>query len=156
LFRVHECPCWLQVPSFRLPGAPLSTQGPRVPLVTPPANLVVPNLIVGSGIAGLSLALKLARRQPVLVIAKAGLTDSNTFWAQRGIASVLDAEDSFARHVQDTLVAGAGLCHQDVVEQVVTAGPRMIQELIELGVPFSGLEQGVAHLTREGGHSHRR
>jgi L-aspartate oxidase len=116
----------------------------------------VPNLIIGSGIAGLSLALKLARRQQVLVIAKAKLTDSNTFWAQGGIASVLDAADSFDRHVDDTLVAGAGLCHRPIVEQVVTAGPRMIKELIDLGVPFSGLDEGGLHLTREGGHSHRR
>lgn len=117
---------------------------------------LVPNLIIGSGIAGLSLALKLARRQKVLVIAKSKLTESNTFWAQGGIASVLDAEDSFERHVQDTLVAGAGLCHRQIVEEVVAAGPRMIKELIDMGVPFSGLDGGVLHLTREGGHSHRR
>lgn len=116
----------------------------------------VPNLIIGTGIAGLSLALKLARRQRVLIIAKAKLTDSNTFWAQGGIASVLDAADSFERHVEDTLVAGAGLCHRPVVEKVVEAGPRLIKELIDLGVPFSGLAAGGLHLTREGGHSHRR
>jgi L-aspartate oxidase len=118
----------------------------------------VENLIIGSGIAGLSLALKLASKQKVMVIAKGGLTDSNTWYAQGGIASVLDEEDSFERHIEDTLVAGAGLCRRDIVELVVTSGPRLIAELIDLGVPFSEEEpaSGHFHLSREGGHSHRR
>ena len=115
------------------------------------------NLVIGSGIAGLSLALKLAKEQQVTVIAKGSLTESNTWYAQGGIATVLDESDSFARHISDTLVAGAGLCHQDIVEMVVTAGPRLIQELVDFGVPFSEEEVGGSlHLTREGGHSHRR
>jgi L-aspartate oxidase len=116
------------------------------------------NLIIGSGIAGLTLALKLARQQRVTVIAKGGLTESNTWWAQGGIASVLDEADSFERHIEDTLVAGAGLCRRDVVELVVTSGPRLIHELIRWGVPFSSDDtaRGQYHLTQEGGHSHRR
>ncbi len=117
--------------------------------------LHVQNLIIGSGIAGLSLALKLAQRQKVLVIAKAALTESNTWFAQGGIASVLDASDSFAKHIEDTLAAGAGLCHPGIVERVVTGGPAAIKGLVDLGVPFSNHE-GALHLTREGGHSHRR
>lgn len=115
------------------------------------------HLIIGSGIAGLSLALKLARRDRVILIAKAGLTDSNTWYAQGGIASVLDEHDSFESHIQDTIVAGAGLCHRNTVEEVVRAGPRLVRELIDLGVQFSLQEEdGALHLHREGGHSHRR
>jgi len=122
----------------------------------------VHNLIIGSGIAGLTLAIKLAKlcpAQKVLVIAKGGVTASNTWYAQGGIASVLDEADSFGRHIDDTVLAGAGLCHQAAVEMVVRSGPRLVRELIELGVPFSqgGPEgDGEFHLTREGGHSHRR
>ena len=119
---------------------------------------IIENLIIGSGIAGLSLALKLAKKQKVMVIAKGGLTDSNTWWAQGGIAGVLDEGDSFDRHIEDTMVAGAGLCRRDVVAMVVTAGPRLIRELVGLGVPFSAEDSasGHFHLTQEGGHSHRR
>lgn len=119
------------------------------------ALVTTDNLIVGSGIAGLMLALKLAEKQQVLLIAKAGLTDSNTWYAQGGIASVLDEHDSFDEHIADTLTAGAGLCHEDIVELVVKSGPDLIRELITLGVRFSQ-EDGAVHLTREGGHSHRR
>ena len=122
-------------------------------------ELHVEHLIIGSGIAGLTLALKLAQTQKVIVIAKGGLTESNTWYAQGGIASVLDAHDSFDQHIDDTLIAGAGLCRRDIVELVVTSGPRLIRELIERGVQFSqedGGEDGAYHLTMEGGHSHRR
>jgi L-aspartate oxidase len=117
----------------------------------------IESLVIGSGIAGLTLALKLARQQRVLVLAKAGLTDSNTWFAQGGIATVLAASDSFEKHVEDTLVAGAGLCRRDVVEMVVRSGPRLVNELVELGVPFSPAKTGDGlHLTKEGGHSERR
>lgn len=120
------------------------------------SSLSTSNLIIGSGIAGLALALRLAEREPVLVIAKAGLTESNTWWAQGGIATVLDATDSFERHIDDTLVAGAGLCHRSVVEQVVRGGPEAIAQLRRWGVAFSEQGSGAPHLTKEGGHSHRR
>jgi L-aspartate oxidase len=114
------------------------------------------NLIIGSGIAGLSLALKLAKKQKVLLIAKASLTESNSWYAQGGIATVLDKRDSFEQHVTDTMSAGAGLCHQDVVETVVHKGPDVVRELIDIGVTFSRTDDAELHLTREGGHSQRR
>lgn len=116
-------------------------------------------LIVGSGIAGLSLALKAAARGTVTIVTKDHLPESNTAYAQGGIASVWSPEDSFANHIQDTLVAGAGVCHPDVVEAVVKDGPARIAELIALGTNFSrrpGGEEAEYDLGLEGGHSHRR
>jgi L-aspartate oxidase len=112
-------------------------------------------LIVGSGAAGLSAALNLAETHKVAVIAKGALSDSATGRAQGGIAAVLEEGDSFEAHVNDTMIAGAGLNDVNVVEHVVSAAPRAIQHLIELGVPFA-TEGDALHLTREGGHSHRR
>ena len=112
-------------------------------------------LIVGSGAAGLTAALNLAETHKVAVIAKGGLGEGATSWAQGGIAAVLEEGDSFDSHVNDTLIAGAGLNDVKVVEHVVESAPRAIQHLIELGVPFAS-ENGALHLTREGGHSHRR
>lgn len=114
------------------------------------------NLIIGSGIAGLSLALKLAKKQKVLLIAKASLIESNSWYAQGGIATVLDKRDSFEQHVVDTMTAGAGLCHQEIVESVVRKGPEVVGELIDIGVKFSRTDDAELHLTREGGHSQRR
>jgi len=112
-------------------------------------------LIVGSGAAGLTAALNLAETHKVAVIAKGALGEGATSWAQGGIAAVLEEGDSFEAHVNDTMIAGAGLNDLKVVEHVVEAAPRAIQHLVELGVPFA--EEGDAlHLTREGGHSHRR
>jgi L-aspartate oxidase len=112
-------------------------------------------LIVGSGAAGLTAALNLAESRKVAVIAKGALGEGATSWAQGGIAAVLEKGDSFEAHVEDTLIAGAGLNDVRVVEHVVEHAPAAITRLIELGVPFAS-ENGALHLTREGGHSHRR
>lgn len=112
-------------------------------------------LIIGSGAAGLTAALNLATERRVAVIAKGSLGEGATGWAQGGIAAVLEEGDSFEAHVEDTMVAGAGLNDRHVVEYVVGAAPAAIQRLRELGVPFAE-EGGALHLTREGGHSHRR
>ena len=112
-------------------------------------------LIVGSGAAGLTAALNLAEARKVGVIAKGALGEGASGLAQGGIAAVLEKGDSFEAHVKDTMVAGAGLNDRAVVEHVVSGAPRAIARLIELGVPFAE-EGGALHLTREGGHSHRR
>ncbi|MFM5918536.1 MAG: L-aspartate oxidase [Novosphingobium sp.] len=116
-------------------------------------------IIVGSGAAGLTAALALAEKCKVLVLAKGELTGGSTAWAQGGIAAVLDAGDTFENHIRDTMVAGAGLNRLETVEFVIEQAPHAIQRLIDLGVPFNheGPDaKGALHLTREGGHSHRR
>ena len=116
-------------------------------------------IVVGSGAAGLTAALALADQRKVLVLAKGGLTGGSTAWAQGGIAAVLDAGDTFEDHIRDTMVAGAGLNRQETVEFVIERAPLAIDRLVALGVPFNGADEsgGAAlHLTREGGHSHRR
>jgi len=112
-------------------------------------------IIVGSGGAGLSAALRLAQTHKVLVLAKGELAGGSTAWAQGGIAAVLDAGDTFENHINDTMVAGAGLNRKETVEFVVENAPAAIERLISMGVPFNE-EQDNLHLTREGGHSHRR
>src|SRR5215210_3606241 len=112
-------------------------------------------LIVGSGAAGLTAALNLAETNSVAVIAKGALGEGATGRAQGGIAAVLEAGDSFEAHVNDTMIAGAGLNDLKVVEHVVERAPAAISRLVELGVPFA-IEGNALHLTREGGHSHRR
>jgi L-aspartate oxidase len=112
-------------------------------------------LVVGSGAAGLTAALNLAEHRKVAVIAKGALGEGATGWAQGGIAAVLEEGDSFEAHINDTMIAGAGLNDRKVVEHVVEGAPAAIRRLIELGVPFAS-EGGALHLTREGGHSHRR
>jgi len=107
-------------------------------------------LIVGSGLAGLSAALRLAPTHRVAVITKRAITDGSSQCAQGGIAAVLGERDSFEAHVQDTFVAGAGLCAPDATRLVVEQAPECIAWLRELGVPFS-MEEGQLHLTREGG-----
>lgn len=112
-------------------------------------------LILGSGIGGLMLALQAARHGDVLVLTKKRADDSNTNWAQGGIAAVFDPGDSFARHAADTLQCGAGLCDPAVVRAVVEAAPQRVRELAELGVGFNRGARGFS-LGREGGHSRRR
>jgi L-aspartate oxidase len=114
--------------------------------------------IVGSGLAGLSVALHLAQTRTVAIISKRALLDGASNWAQGGIAAVLDSGDSVEEHVQDTLVAGAGLCDEAATRYIVEHGREAIEWLIEQGVPFTRdptAELGF-HLTREGGHSQRR
>ncbi|WJY19331.1 L-aspartate oxidase [Alteriqipengyuania flavescens] len=119
-------------------------------------------LVIGSGAAGLTAALELAEQRKVLVLAKGSLTGGSTAWAQGGIAAVLDEGDTFENHIRDTMVAGAGLNDRDTVEFVIENAPKAIDRLCELGVPFNREKlpdesgDGDLHLTREGGHSHRR
>ncbi|OJW62956.1 MAG: L-aspartate oxidase [Sphingomonadales bacterium 63-6] len=112
-------------------------------------------LIIGSGAAGLTAALTLANSRKVLVLAKGALNSGSTAWAQGGIAAVLDAGDTFEEHIRDTMIAGAGLNRRETVEFVIESAPHAIDRLVELGVPFNS-EGANLHLTREGGHSHRR
>jgi L-aspartate oxidase len=112
-------------------------------------------IIVGSGAAGLTAAISLAEKHKVLVLAKGALNGGSTAWAQGGIAAVLDDGDTFEEHINDTMIAGAGLNRRETVEFVVENAPQAIQRLIEMGVPFN-TEEGALHLTREGGHSQRR
>ncbi|HKX13133.1 MAG TPA: L-aspartate oxidase [bacterium] len=113
-------------------------------------------IILGSGIAGLSCALQLAGHGSVAVLTKKESAESNTNYAQGGIASVVSPEDNLDAHVRDTLDAGAGLCHEAIVAKVVAEGPHVVQELIEFGVEFSRGKGGDFDLGREGGHSQRR
>ncbi|MGH8004920.1 MAG: L-aspartate oxidase, partial [Limisphaerales bacterium] len=112
-------------------------------------------LVLGSGVAGLSFALKVAPLGKVAVVTKKKRSESNTNYAQGGIAAVFDSADSFEKHVQDTLAAGAGLCREKIVRQIVEAGPRLIKELADWGAQFSH-EGGRLALGREGGHSQKR
>ena len=113
-------------------------------------------LVIGSGIAGLTFALKVAKVGSVAIITKKDRAESNTNYAQGGIAAVTGSDDSFDLHVRDTLRAGAGLCKEDVVRTIVGEGPALVRELIELGVRFSESAPGQYDLGREGGHTRRR
>jgi len=114
-------------------------------------------IVIGSGIAGLSFAIKTAKNGlRVAVVTKKASAESNTNHAQGGIACVFDKTDDFENHVRDTLIAGDGLCDEAVTRAIVEAAPERIRELIEIGVDFSKGADGGYDLTREGGHSHRR
>ncbi|MDX1459148.1 MAG: L-aspartate oxidase [Marinobacter sp.] len=113
-------------------------------------------LIVGSGAAGLTVALNLPEHLRIAVISKADISSGATLWAQGGIAAVLDSEDSVEHHINDTLNAGGGLCHEDAVRFTVEHGKESIDWLIDSGVKFTRDENAELHLTREGGHSYRR
>lgn len=117
-------------------------------------------LIIGSGAAGLSLALRVAEQHSVIVLSKGPMSEGSTFYAQGGIAAVFDETDSIESHVEDTLIAGAGICEREAVTFVASNAKSCVQWLIDQGVLFdtqvqSNGEAGY-HLTREGGHSHRR
>jgi L-aspartate oxidase len=112
-------------------------------------------LVIGSGLAGLFFALRTADHGRVVLVTKKGKAESNTNYAQGGIAAVFGKDDSFEMHVRDTIQAGAGLCHEEAVRAVVEEGPRLVEELIALGVSFSREGEELS-LGREGGHSRRR
>jgi L-aspartate oxidase len=114
-------------------------------------------LVIGSGIAGLSFALKAASKGNVLILTKVNADETNTKYAQGGIATVFDPNtDSFEKHINDTLIAGDGLCDRKIVEIVVKEGPDRIKELIDYGTNFDKEKTGEYNLTREGGHSENR
>ncbi len=113
-------------------------------------------IIVGSGIAGLYCALHLNTEMQVAVITKANISESNSYLAQGGIAAVISKEDQFIGHIQDTLVAGAGLCDENAVKVLVEEGPENIRELIEMQIPFDVNSEGDLLITKEGGHHMRR
>jgi len=115
-------------------------------------------LILGSGLAGMTLALELAKHRRVALVTKRSLTDGSSQWAQGGIAAVMDSNDSIDAHLQDTLIAGAGLCDEAATRHILAGGPAAIEWLASLGVPFTTDANHATgfHLTREGGHSHRR
>ena len=116
-------------------------------------------LIIGSGISGLSLALNLSKLIPdenLLLITKESLHESSTYHAQGGIACAWNTSDNFKKHIQDTLIAGDGLCNENIVRKIITQAPERINELIDLGVDFTRNENGEYDLGQEGGHSERR
>lgn len=110
-------------------------------------------LVIGSGMAGMSFALKVAKKGKVALCCKTGLEETNTYYAQGGIASVTKTTDQFDKHIEDTLIAGDGLCDRQVVEMVVREAPEQIHELISWGVQFDKDESGGFDLHKEGGHS---
>ena len=113
-------------------------------------------LIIGSGIAGLSYALKVAEHGSVHIVTKSNEDESNTKYAQGGIAAVWHDKDTIEKHIQDTLIAGAGLCDEETVRLVVTEGTQRVRELIELGANFDKTKEGSYDLAKEGGHSEHR
>ena len=125
-----------------------------------PSTAAYDVLIIGSGAAGLSLALRLPETYRIALVSKGPLAEGSTLYAQGGISAVLDKADSVESHIEDTLNAGAGLCSPATVRYVVEKGPECIRWLIDQGVKFTRDEEGddpqAYHLTREGGHSHRR
>ncbi len=126
------------------------------PATPPPLTDQAPYLVIGSGIAGLYTALELSQAGPVILITKSTLIESNTTYAQGGIAAAISVHDSPELHYEDTIMAGAGLCASDAVLTLVHEGPNRVRRLIDLGVPFDRSEQNEIALTREAAHSRRR
>lgn len=121
----------------------------RIPSLSPDV------LIAGSGIAAISAAIVAAESAPVVIVTKSRMQESNTYYAQGGVAVALDPTDESEAHLQDTLIAGAGLCDEAAVRKLVTEGPQRVRELIDWGTPFDR-EHGKIAFTLEGGHSHNR
>ncbi len=113
-------------------------------------------MVVGSGIAGLTFAIKSAKYGEVLLLTKKSKVESNTNYAQGGVASVFGSDDDFKYHIEDTIRAGDGLCHREAVEIMVREGPKLVKELYDMGCRFSVKENGHFDLGQEGGHSRRR
>ncbi len=113
-------------------------------------------LVIGTGIAGLSFALKVADRAKVVLVCKSDIDETNTSFAQGGIASVMYSPDNFEKHVQDTLICGDGMCNEEVVRMVVASAPQQIKQLVRWGVKFDRAPGGDYDLAREGGHSEHR
>jgi L-aspartate oxidase len=124
--------------------------------VASPVALVTDYLVLGSGVAGLSFALEAARHGEVTIVTKRSRDDTATGWAQGGVSAVLSADDSFERHATDTRDAGAGLCHDVVVDLCVREAPAAVNGLVDIGARFSRAEDGSLDLGREGGHTARR
>lgn len=113
-------------------------------------------LILGSGIAGLSFALKVAQHGSVCIVTKSDAIDSNTRYAQGGIAAVMDDSDSYEKHIEDTLICGHGLCNEKIVRMTISEAPKRIQDLLEWGIEFDKTHTGDFDLGKEGGHSEHR
>jgi L-aspartate oxidase len=146
------------IPSFVIPPLAMPCSTPRYLVPFHPKRIphhFVDVLVIGGGIAGLRAAMEIDPRLSLLVITKDTMEQSNSAYAQGGIAGVIDPEDRFEDHVTDTMVAGANLCDREVVEMVVREAPEHIQQLIAWGTQFD-VEAGQLLLGREGGHSHRR
>lgn len=126
------------------------------PTVPPPLTDQAPYLVIGSGITGLYTALELSKTGPVILITKSTLMESNTTYAQGGIAAAIGVHDSPELHYEDTMMAGAGLCVSEAVSTLVHEGPKRVKHLINLEVPFDRSEQNEIALTREAAHSRRR
>jgi len=113
-------------------------------------------LVIGSGIAGLTFALKAVKYGKVTIVTKANIEDTNTRYAQGGIAAVFSEPDNFEKHISDTLIAGGGICNEEVVRMVVHEAPDRIKDLIKMGVSFDKKEDGTYDLAKEGGHTEYR
>ena len=113
-------------------------------------------MVVGSGIAGLTFALKVADYGKVCILTKAEASEGSTKYAQGGIAAVIYDSDSFDKHIQDTLIAGAGICDEETVRMTITEAPNRIRDLVQYGIHFDKRPDGLYDLHREGGHSNFR